>query len=152
MVTTVLVSLVALVLATLVHYEALYLLSVQIGRWRTLHRLRVLVAVLGAFAAHAIEVGLYGIGIHVLVTVAGAGTLTPESEDGFWSAMYLAGQCYTSLGFGDLHVQGPVRLITVTATLNGLLLIAWSASFLYLEMERYWKPQVPAARHSKEKT
>jgi hypothetical protein len=38
---------------------------------------------------------------------------------------------------------GSVRLLAGVEALNGLLLIAWSASFLYLEMERYWKRRSP---------
>ena len=45
------------------------------------------------------------------------------------------------LGFGDVVPNGPLRLLAGAEALNGLLLIGWSASFLYLEMERWWPPR-----------
>jgi hypothetical protein len=45
---------------------------------------------------------------------------------------------YTSLGLGDVYPQGGVRLLTGVEALVGLLMIAWSASFTYLSMEKYW--------------
>jgi hypothetical protein len=46
---------------------------------------------------------------------------------------------YTTVGFGDVAPIGPIRFLTGTEALTGFVLIAWSASFTYLEMERYWK-------------
>jgi hypothetical protein len=33
---------------------------------------------------------------------------------------------------------GPLRLLVGVEALNGLLLIGWSASYIYLAMERCW--------------
>ena len=52
--------------------------------------------------------------------------------------MYFSAETYTSLGFGDVTPDGPVRLLVGAETLNGLLLIGWSASFLCISMERFW--------------
>jgi hypothetical protein len=32
-----------------------------------------------------------------------------------------------------------VRFLTGTESLSGFILITWSASFLYLEMEQFWR-------------
>ena len=45
---------------------------------------------------------------------------------------------YTTLGIGDLHPTGATRLIASVDSLNGLVLIGWSASFTYLTMEEFW--------------
>ena len=45
---------------------------------------------------------------------------------------------YTSLGLGDVFPHGHVRFLTGLEALNGLMLIAWSASFAYLAMGRLW--------------
>jgi hypothetical protein len=54
---------------------------------------------------------------------------------------------FTTLGTGDLVVSGPLRLIAGVESLNGLVLIGWSASFTYLSMEKFWeahrRPYVP---------
>jgi hypothetical protein len=41
---------------------------------------------------------------------------------------------------GDIAPLGPVRLLAGVEALNGLLMIAWSASFTYLSMENFWAP------------
>ena len=43
-----------------------------------------------------------------------------------------------SLGFGDISPYGSLRFMTALETLTGLLLIAWTASFIYLEMQATW--------------
>lgn len=45
---------------------------------------------------------------------------------------------YTTLGTGDIEPHGDLRYLTGLESLTGLVLITWSASFLYLEMTRYW--------------
>ncbi|EGG99066.1 Protein yfbU [gamma proteobacterium IMCC2047] len=45
---------------------------------------------------------------------------------------------YTSLGFGDIIPTGYLRFITGIEALAGLVLIAWTASFVYVEMRRFW--------------
>lgn len=38
------------------------------------------------------------------------------------------------------HTPGKIYIITTVLTcLAGLMLIAWSASFTYIEMERFWR-------------
>jgi hypothetical protein len=45
---------------------------------------------------------------------------------------------HSTLGIGDLHPSGVMRLIAGVESLDGLVLIGWSASFTYLAMEEYW--------------
>jgi hypothetical protein len=46
---------------------------------------------------------------------------------------------YTTLGIGDIIAEGPIRIIAGIEALNGLVLVAWSASFTYIAMERLWQ-------------
>ena len=48
---------------------------------------------------------------------------------------------YSTVGFGDVVPIGPIRFLAGTEGLLGLLLIGCSASFTYLEMERFWREQ-----------
>ncbi|MEZ5703555.1 MAG: potassium channel family protein [Burkholderiaceae bacterium] len=95
---------------------------------------------MGAFLAHAIEMLMYGATLYALVTWLAAGSLAGSAGASWLSCLYFSAETYTSLGFGDLTPVGPVRLLAGTEALNGLLLVAWSASFTYLSMERFWKP------------
>ena len=46
------------------------------------------------------------------------------------------------MGFGEIWPTGAVRFLAATEALAGFVLITWSASFTYLEMERFWRPEV----------
>ena len=51
---------------------------------------------------------------------------------------YFSFTIYTTLGFGDIVPHGNMRYLTGLESLTGLVLITWSASFLYYEMQRHW--------------
>lgn len=53
--------------------------------------------------------------------------------------MYFSAISYTSLGLGDIYPVGGMRLLTGVEALVGLLMIGWSASCSYLQMERLWR-------------
>ena len=59
------------------------------------------------------------------------GALTPGFED----CVYYSFVTYTTLGFGDLIPTGPLRFLTGIESLTGLVLITWTASCIYLQME-----------------
>jgi hypothetical protein len=46
---------------------------------------------------------------------------------------------YTTVGFGDLLPQGAIRFMSGMEALTGLVMITWSASFTFLEMQRDWR-------------
>jgi hypothetical protein len=130
---------VLVVATTLLHYEVLNLLGVVLERLRWPGRAKLIVVVLGCLLGHGAGTLLYGLGYWLLITVAGHGALGGSAAPGLATALYFSAETYTSLGFGDVVPAGPVRLLAGVEALNGLLLIGWSASFLYLEMERYWQ-------------
>ena len=39
----------------------------------------------------------------------------------------------------DAYLSGPIRFVCGNEALTGLVLITWSASFTFLEMERFWR-------------
>lgn len=57
----------------------------------------------------------------------------------FFDAVYFSAVTFTTVGYGDMIPTGPVRFMAGTEALVGLMLITWSASFTYLEMERFWR-------------
>jgi hypothetical protein len=126
------------VVATVLHYEVLRVLSAGLPRFTVATRAKLLIVIFAAFIAHALEVLLYGAGYYLLARVAGLGTLTGAAGSAFSMCLYFSAETYTSLGFGDVVPTGSLRLLAGTETLNGLLLIGWSASFTYLSMERFW--------------
>jgi hypothetical protein len=125
-------------MTTAIHYEVLRGLSRWLPGFRIPSRTKVLFVIFGAFVAHALEITVYGFTFYLMVTHLGAGTLAGPHSISITGCMYFSAETYTSLGFGDVTPEGPVRLLAGTEALNGLLLIGWSASFVYISMERFW--------------
>ena len=130
---------------TVLHYEVLGGLNTMLPSLPIPKRAKILVVIIVAFLAHAAEIAIYGAALHVLVTHLGAGALHGAVGSSLLNCLYFSAETYTSLGFGDLTPVGPVRLLAGVEALNGLLLIAWSASFTYLSRERFWNAAAPAS-------
>jgi Ion channel len=127
-----------LLLTTLIHYESLRLLSAGLPRLRIPARSKLVVVILGTFCAHAAEMLLYAVAFWVLSGYFGAGNLGSTGNASFAASLYFSAETYTSLGYGDVVPSGDLRLLAGAEALNGLLLIGWSASYIYLSMERLW--------------
>ncbi len=56
----------------------------------------------------------------------------------FLDLIYFSGATYTTVGYGDIYLLGQGRVIAVLEAVTGLVLIAWTASFTFFEMNRYW--------------
>lgn len=146
MLIVVLTCLVLIALTTVFHYEVLRLLNTWLPRLRMPNRPKLLVVVSVTFAAHAVEIAAYGLAMFLLVRHFGVGSLDGPLESSLEASMYLSAECYTSLGFADVRPLGPVRWLAGVEALNGLLLIGWSASYLYIAMEKFWR-DADARRH-----
>lgn len=136
------VAFAATALALLVHYEGIRWIGRRFSG-RELHRhrgamLRIMFALLGL---HIIEIWCYALAYWGLVTqFPGAGFVHGEhAQDTLFDVVYLSATVYSTVGFGDLAPVGPIRIIAGMESLTGLLLIAWSASFTFLEMSRLWR-------------
>ena len=138
MLAVIITSLVLIALTTLIHYEVLRGLHVGLPRLRIPVRTKLLVVIFGAFVAHVVEIALYAVSLFALIHFPSEGSLAGEREITFLECVYFSAETYTSLGLGDIAPLGPVRLLAGVEALNGLLMIAWSASFTYLSMEKFW--------------
>ena len=125
-------------LAVLVHYEMLHRLSLLLPRIKIRHQFRIVIAVLGAMIAHVIEIWIFAAGYYVLVSNNLIGTLIGNFTGTVQDCVYYSFITYTSLGFGDIIPTDYLRFITGIEGLTGLLLIAWTASFVYVQMQRFW--------------
>lgn len=126
-------------LTTVVHYEVLRLMAVSLPGFSMHTRAKLIVVIFGAFLAHFAEIALYAVAIFLLVRMAGIGTLGDSGHASLAQCLYYSAETYSSLGYGDVAPQGPLRLLAGMEVLNGLLLIGWTASFTYISMERFWK-------------
>jgi len=129
----------ALLIATIVmHYELLRLLSSTLPGLCIRPRAKLLAVIFSAFSVHTAEIALYGVAFYLLSRVPGLGTLGQAHLPLLSTCLYFSAETFTSLGFGDVIPAGPLRLLAGAECLNGLLLIGWSASYIYISMERFW--------------
>jgi hypothetical protein len=135
----VLVTATTVALAVLVHYEGLAGLSAWLARPQLQRRRRVLLGVYGVILLHVVEIWLFGSSLWMLLRFPDTGAIIGTSRAPFLDAIYLSSVTFSTVGFGDLAPLGPIRFLSGTEALTGFILITWSASFLYLEMEQYWR-------------
>lgn len=98
-------------------------------------RRRILAIVVALLVVHFVEIGVYAGAYHLMAgpyfgSVHGAAT--------FSDYFYYSATVYSTLGFGDLVPAGALRALTGAESLAGLALITWSASFTFLQMQRFW--------------
>ena len=137
--TVVLATLATVSAAVLLHYEGLSRLSRGLGRSEAPRRRRVLYAIMGVLSLHVTGIWLFGLVLWGLLSWPACGALHGTPHASLLDAVYLSAMTYTTVGFGDLAPVGAVRFLSGTEALTGFVLITWSASFTYLEMERYWR-------------
>jgi len=103
------------------------------------HRFRLVFGVLGALSAHAIEVWIFALGYYLMNASDSMGKLTGKYDGSLLDSVYFSFATFTTIGFGDITPIGPLKFLTGLEALTGLVLITWTASFLFIEMQKYWK-------------
>jgi len=134
-----LIALILMAACVLVNYEALRLTQSLIPRLRIRPHSRILLILFAVFTVHLCCIALYAGCYYVMSETLGLGTLHGEFRGEALDYLYFSATNYTTLGIGDVFAHGPIRLVAGTEPLTGLVLIAWSASFTYLHMERFWE-------------
>lgn len=125
-----------------IHFEGLDWLSRSIPHWRVPRRLRVMLLMYCLIALHTLEIWAFGLGIFGLLHFGHLDGLQHAGHPlQLLDAVYLSAITYTTVGYGDLVPRGAMRLVMASEALAGFVMITWSASFTYLEMEWFWRPQ-----------
>ena len=138
MITVVFVNLFVIALAVMIHYEFLHQVTRLMPRVKIPHRFRIVMGVFVALTAHAVEVWIFAISFFLMHEADGWGYLEGNFAGTLMDCVYFSFTTFTTLGTGDIVPHGDLRYLTGLESLTGLVLITWSASFLYLEMTRYW--------------
>jgi len=103
-------------------------------------RQRVVVLILVILLTHVAEIWLFGIAYFWLLQWDTFGSIGgPVAVASILDYVYYSAMVYTTVGFGDLIPHGPIRFMTGMEALTGLVMITWSASFTFLEMQRDWR-------------
>ncbi|MGD8582701.1 MAG: ion channel [Gammaproteobacteria bacterium] len=128
-------------LAVLIHYEFLYRISALIPKMKIRHRFRIVFGVFGALIAHSLEIMLFASAYYLLPQYEEWGHIEGSFNGSLVDCIYFSYTTFTTLGIGDIEPHGQIRHLVGLESLTGLLLITWTASFLYYEMQRYWDRQ-----------
>jgi len=136
----VLVTGIVVVACVLLHYECFSLFQKVLSRLTLrVKRRRILLLMFGLLGLHILDVWLFGFGYYILIDDWSESSLQGWQGGGLLEFVYFSAVVYTTLGLGDLVPHGAIRFMTGTEALTGFLLITWSASFTFLEMERLWR-------------
>ncbi len=99
---------------------------------------RVLSIVSLLFVTHLLQIGLFVGGFWIAEALLQIGGFEGAAMARPLDYLYFSAVIYTSLGIGNIVPTGHLRFLVGVEALNGLLLIAWSASFLFATMNRLW--------------
>jgi hypothetical protein len=125
-------------LVVLIHYGFLYHMSTWLPQLKIKPRFSIVVGVFGALLAHTVEVWVFAAAYYWKLKSGLFGTFEGNFNGGWLDCAYFSFTSFTTLGFGDIVPLGDIRFLVGIESLTGLVLITWSASFLFYEMQRYW--------------
>ena len=138
-ITVVCTTLLAIALCVMAHFEGLVWVSQKLPRINIAMRIKVVYVICAILALHVIEIWIFGLIEWLLLSYPQFGILAGQSKLHLFDYIYLSAVTFTTVGYGDLTPNGPIRFMLGTEALTGFVLITWSASFTYLEMERLWR-------------
>jgi hypothetical protein len=141
MLVVLLLSLTCLISCVGIHYECFRLLSARVPRLRVQERWRMILVITGAITAHLVEIGVFAAGmafLHQLPVSWGVGELKGAIPGYAPDYLYCSAMSYTTLGFEQITPVGDIRFLIGIEALTGVVLVAWSASFTYLQMSQFW--------------
>jgi ion channel len=130
----------ASILAIGLHFTALLITTKALAKFHGSHPITIVFSLLFIVIAHLFEVLIYALALKYMYTheMISFSINSPDFTDIF----YFSGTTYTTVGYGDIVLIGDGRIVSVIESLMGLVLIAWTASFTYYEMNRKWTRNV----------
>lgn len=137
------ITVVVVAVCVIIHYEVLSWLSRRLGHFDHIEgfrRRRVLYGIFGVLSVHTAEIWIFGLAFYLMAIGSPLfGHIHGIAAGSLVDHVYFSAVTFTTVGFGDVIPAGPVRFLAGTEALAGFVLITWSASFTYLEMNRFWR-------------
>lgn len=133
------VSILIVALCVLAHYEVLSACNRYLPVLSPRRNRRVLVLIFIVLLAHVAEIWMFGVGYFLLSRNFALGGLTGLPTTELPDFVYFSAVTYSTLGFGDAVPVGPIRFLAGLESLTGFVMITWSASYTFLEMQRDWR-------------
>lgn len=133
------VTAVLVIACVVLHYEALTWLTGLLKRAGGVPRQRILLLIFAILAVHVAEIWIFGVGYRWMIGDAARGSLIAAYPMQLLDCIYFSAVCFTTLGLGDIVPIGAIRFMAGTEAVCGFVLIAWSGSFTFVEMQRFWR-------------
>ncbi len=136
MLTLALIVTLAVVLSIGIHYGVLLMTTWILASFHGRHPATIVLSLFLAVIAHLLEILVFALAWYQLFSM---GRIEFSIADpNFIDILYFSGTTYTTIGYGDVVIIGDGRIASVVEGVMGLVLIAWTASFTYFEMNRKW--------------
>ena len=124
---TVLITAITVVVCVTLHYEGLRFLSDKLPMPKHHHRRRIILLILCLMLLHSIEIWIFGLNYFWLQSLGGFGAFVGIEHLGVLDCIYYSASVFTTLGFGDIVTEGPIRFMTGVEAVSGLTFITWFA-------------------------
>jgi hypothetical protein len=125
-----------------IHFGFMAWVSYKIDSLAAQHRFSLLLHVFDGLAAHILEIFLFALAYYMMQYHFELGHLDGAFDGTFFDCFYFSFTTYTSVGFGDIAPIGFIRFTVAIEALIGLMMITWTASLLYLAMQRQWSEDI----------
>ncbi|MGJ3231202.1 MAG: hypothetical protein ACFE0P_05345 [Oceanicaulis sp.] len=106
--------------------------------WVYRHRIKPLVIFGGMAVVHFVEIALLGAVIAGLSHSQWPDSFSPGFGEGYMDYLFLSATLFTTLGYADFQLEGPMRMIGAGVSLLGFMTLTWSATFLYAMCSSAW--------------
>lgn len=87
----------------------------------------LIIAVMGNFLAIVFEIWVWAFFYTSM-------DILPNIEE----ALYFSAQTFTTVGYGDIHLESDWRLISAFQSANGFILFGWSTAFIFEVMSKLY--------------
>ncbi len=122
------------VFTVIVHYLFLSRMALVFEtKWSQSVKLVLIIS--GLFVAHIVEILIYTMVYYFSDYLLGIDAMKGDFQQ-WLDSLHFSFVAYSSLGAGELSLPQPLKILYGLEAINGLLLIAWSASFSLLAMNR----------------
>lgn len=129
---------VPVIAALSLHIEAVILLRRLANRESFSARPRLYFSLFLFLLVHIAEILIFTVAFRVIDRFGIGGFTGMPDPPAFNDYLYYTVIAYTTIGFGDILPIGFSRLLTAVCALTGLILIAVSATYLVLHMNRFF--------------
>lgn len=131
------ISIILSFLLAIFHYEVMGFMTTKVAELKQVRQTKLLLTMLIISFSHLLSAFAYSLVYYTMDNHWGMGSLMGQDVFTFYDYFYYSLTVYTSLGFGDIYPTGGLRILSGLETMNGLMMITWSASYTYIIMTRF---------------